>query len=188
VVGGAALARVGRAITFPARFQLVAAMNPCPCGMAGSEPGQCRCPDRVPERYTARISGPLRDRIDLWATMPRVPAASIVTGAPPEGSEAVAGRIRDARACQFARPQRRLNGRVSGRALRAACALDGAAEHRAIELAEIERLSGRGTERLLRVARTIADLAAAAAVGTDHLDEAARYRSPASRLDVRMAG
>ncbi len=186
--GRVAIARVGRAITFPARFQLVAAMNPCPCGMAGSEPGQCRCPDGVPERYTARISGPLRDRIDLWATMPRVPAASIVTGAPPEGSEAVARRIRDARARQVARPQRRLNGRVSGRALRAACALDSVAEHRAIELAEIERLSGRGTERLLRVARTIADLVAAPVVGTDHLEEAARYRSPASRLDVRMAG
>jgi magnesium chelatase family protein len=186
--GRVAIARVGRATTFPARFQLVAAMNPCPCGMAGSEPGQCRCADRVPERYTARISGPLRDRIDLWVTMPRVPAAAIVGGAQPEGSEAVARRIRDARARQVGRPQRRLNGRVSGRALRAACALDAAAERRAIELAEMERLSGRGTERLLRVARTIADLAAAPAVETDHLDEAARYRSPASRLDVRMAG
>lgn len=186
--GRVAISRVGRATTFPARFQLVAAMNPCPCGLAGSEPGQCRCADRVPERYTARISGPLRDRIDLWVTMPRVPAASIVIGGPPEGSEAVARRIRDARARQVARPQRRLNGRVSGRALRAACAMDGAAERRAIELAEMERLSGRGTERLLRVARTIADLAAVPVVGSEHLEEAASYRSPASRLDVRMAG
>jgi len=186
--GRVAIARVGRATTFPARFQLVAAMNPCPCGLAGSEPGQCRCADRVPERYTARISGPLRDRIDLWVAMPRVPAAAIVSGAPPEGSESVARRIRDARARQVARPQRRLNGRVSGRALRAACSMDSVAERRAIELAEIERLSGRGTERLLRVARTIADLALAPAVEPDHLEEAARYRSPASRLDVRMAG
>ena len=186
--GRVAISRVGRATTFPARFQLVAAMNPCPCGLAGSEPSQCRCADRVPERYTARISGPLRDRIDLWVTMPRVPAAAIVTGAPPEGSEAVALRIRDARARQVTRPQRRLNGRVSGRALRAACAMDGATERRAIELAEMEQLSGRGTERLLRVARTIADLAAVETVGVEHLEEAASYRSPASRLDVRMAG
>jgi magnesium chelatase family protein len=186
--GRVAIARVGRATTFPARFQLVAAMNPCPCGLAGSEPGQCRCPDGAPERYTARISGPLRDRIDLWVTMPRVAAAAIVSGHSPEGSERVARRIRAARAIQRARPQRRLNGRVSGRALRAACRLDTAAEHRAIELAEMERLSGRGTERLLRVARTIADLAGAVAVGSDHLEEAARYRSPASRLDVRLAG
>jgi magnesium chelatase family protein len=186
--GRVAIARVGRATTFPARFQLVAAMNPCPCGLAGSEPGQCRCADGAPERYTARISGPLRDRIDLWVTMPRVPAAAIVSGPSLEGSEAVARRIRDARARQAGRPQRRLNGRVSGRALRAACALNSPAERRAIELADMERLSGRGTERLLRVARTIADLASAPAVDTDHLDEAARYRSPASRLDVRLAG
>jgi magnesium chelatase family protein len=186
--GRVAIARVGRATTFPARFQLVAAMNPCPCGLAGSEPGDCRCADGVPERYTARISGPLRDRIDLWVTMPRVPAAAIVSGPLPEDTETVALRIRDARACQLGRPQRRLNGRVSGRTLRAACAMDGPAERHAIDLAEVERLSGRGTERLLRVARTIADLAGAAAVTSEHLDEAARYRSPASRLDVRLAG
>jgi magnesium chelatase family protein len=186
--GRVAIARVGRATTFPARFQLVAAMNPCPCGLAGSEPGHCRCADGVPERYTARISGPLRDRIDLWVTMPRVPAAAIVSGPLPEDTETVARRIRDARARQLGRPQRHLNGRVSGRTLRAACAMDGPAERHAIDLAEVERLSGRGTERLLRVARTIADLAGAAAVATEHLDEAARYRSPASRLDIRLAG
>jgi magnesium chelatase family protein len=186
--GRVAIARVGRATTFPARFQLVAAMNPRPCGLAGSEAGQCRCPDGAPERYTARVSGPLRDRIDLWVTFPRVPAAAIVSGLAPEGSEIVGRRIGEARARQAARPQRRLNGRVSGRALRAACSMDHTAEHRAIDLAELERLSGRGTERLLRVARTIADLAGAPAVESVHLEEAARYRSPASRLDVRLAG
>jgi magnesium chelatase family protein len=186
--GRVAIARVGRATTFPARFQLVAAMNPCPCGQAGTDPNECRCPDRVPEKYTARISGPLRDRIDLWVTMPRVPAAAIVSGEPPEGSEAVAARIAAARACQLGRPQRRLNGRISGRMLRAACAMDRSAERRAVELADIERLSGRGTERLLRVARTIADLAAASTVEVEHLEEAARYRSPTSLLEARLAG
>jgi len=185
--GRVAIARVGRATTFPARFQLVAAMNPCPCGQSGTDGQGCSCPPNVPERYASRISGPLRDRIDLWIVMPRIPAAALVTAHAPEDSATVAGRIAAARAMQLARPPGRLNGRVSGRALRAACALDELGERRAIELSELERLSGRGTERLLRVARTIADLAGAARVAPEHLDEAARFRSPASRVSQRMA-
>ncbi|HKG56302.1 MAG TPA: YifB family Mg chelatase-like AAA ATPase [Candidatus Limnocylindrales bacterium] len=186
--GRIAIARVGRATTFPARFQLVAAMNPCPCGNAGSDAPPCTCAANVPERYASRISGPLRDRIDLWVLMPRVPAAALVGGATPEDSPAVAARIVSARERQMSRPPGRLNARVSGRTLRAACRLDAAAERRAIDLAEMERLSGRGMERLLRVARTIADLAAADRVEPVHLDEAARFRSPASRLSQRLAG
>ncbi len=186
--GRVAIARVGRATTFPARFQLVAAMNPCPCGLAGSDAGDCRCPLNVPERYANRISGPLRDRIDQWVVMPRVPAAALVAAALPEDSATVAARIADTRARQLGRPPGRLNARVGGRALRSVCGLGRDAERRAIELAEVERLSGRGTERLLRVARTIADLAGAAVVGPAHLDEAARFRSPASRLPQRLAG
>jgi magnesium chelatase family protein len=185
--GRVAIARVGRATTFPARFQLVAAMNPCPCGQSGTDGQGCTCPPNVPERYASRISGPLRDRIDLWVVMPRIPAAALVTANAPEDSATVAARIADARSRQLGRPPGRLNGRVSGRALRAACALDEFGERRAIELSELERLSGRGTERLLRVARTIADLAGAPRVGPDHLDEAARFRSPASRAFQRMA-
>jgi magnesium chelatase family protein len=186
--GRVAIARVGRATTFPARFQLVAAMNPCPCGLAGSDAGECRCPVNVPERYANRISGPLRDRIDLWVVMPRVRAAALVSGATPEDSATVAARIADARARQAARLPGHLNARVAGRTLRAACNLDAAGERRTIELAELERLSGRGTERLLRVARTIADLAGDRSVEPSHLDEAARFRSPASRLAHRLAG
>jgi magnesium chelatase family protein len=184
--GRVEIARVGRATIFPARFQLVAAMNPCPCGQAGT--ADCRCPTAVAERYAARVSGPLRDRIDLWVTMPRVPAATLVGGPAPEDSPTVAGRVAAARHVQHARQARGLNGRVRGHALRAICALDRAGERRAVELAELEQLSGRGTERLLRVARTIADLAGAERVEPVHLDEAARYRPPATRLAQRLAG
>jgi magnesium chelatase family protein len=185
--GRVSVARVGRATTFPARFQLVAAMNPCPCGYAGDEPGRCRCGPGVPERYTGRVSGPLRDRIDLWVTLPKVAPAALMTRSEPESSAVVAARIADARQRQWTRNGGRLNGRVSGRELRTICALTTLAARRAVELADLEGLSGRGTERLLRVARTIADLAGASAVEGGHLEEAARFRSPASRLSVREA-
>ena len=184
--GHVSIARVGRATRFPARFLLVAAMNPCPCGYAGDSSGRCRCPVGTPERYARRVSGPLRDRIDLWVTMGRVPPASLIGGRDPESSAVVAGRIARARTIQAGRGGR-INGRLSGRVLRAACGLSPAAAVRAIALAELEGLSGRGTERILRVARTIADLAGADRVASAHLDEAARFRSPGSHLDAREA-
>jgi magnesium chelatase family protein len=185
--GRVAISRVGRATTFPARFQLVAAMNPCPCGNAGVDGAICKCGPTLPERYLARISGPLRDRIDLWVLMPRVPPAALVRAAEPEGTAVVGRRFVEARARQLGRLPGRLNGRISGRALRAACQLGPAAERRAVELAELERLSGRGTERLLRVARTIADLAGAEVVEEPHLEEAARFRSAVGRLESQLA-
>ena len=184
--GFVSIARVGRATRFPARFLLVAAMNPCPCGFAGDPSGRCHCPIGLPERYAGRVSGPLRDRIDLWVTMARVPPEALIAGRDPESSAVVAARIAAARDVQ-ARRAARLNGRLSGRALRTACDLSPAATARAIALADLESLSGRGTERVLRVARTIADLAGTARVRPEDLDEAARFRSPASRLDAREA-
>jgi magnesium chelatase family protein len=118
--------------------------------------------------------------------MARVPPEALIAGRDPEPSTVVAARIAVARQVQGRRAAR-LNGRLSGRALRAACDLSPAATARAIALADLESLSGRGTERVLRVARTIADLAGSLRVGPDHLDEAARFRSPASRLDAREA-
>jgi magnesium chelatase family protein len=185
--GRVSVARAGRSTTFPARFQLVAAMNPCPCGYAGGEPGRCRCGPAVPERYTGRVSGPLRDRIDLWVSMPKVAPAALISGEEPESSAAVAARILAARERQQARGTGRLNGRTSGRELKRAAALTPVAARRAIELADLEGLSGRGTERLIRVARTIADLAAAPVVLGEHLEEAARFRSPMSVLEAREA-
>jgi magnesium chelatase family protein len=186
--GRVAISRAGRATTFPARFQLVAAMNPCPCGYAGTEDGRCRCALGVIERYAARVSGPLRDRIDLWTSLPRVPGAALVGGPEPEDSATVSARIDAARGRQRARPGGRLNARLSGRTLRAACRLDGAATRAVVLLSELERLSGRGTERLLRVARTIADLDMVDAVGVVQLEEAARFRVPSARPVDALAG
>jgi magnesium chelatase family protein len=186
--GSVAVVRVGRAEVFPARFTFVAAMNPCPCGQLGAADRTCSCPPGVPERYLRRVSGPLRDRIDLWVQVDRVPPAALIGVDAPEGSASVAARIAAARLRQRTRSKHVPNGRVRGRALRAACGLDALSTERAIVLAEREGLSGRGTERLLRVARTIADLAGADVVGPDHLDEAARFRAPVERPTLRAAG
>ncbi len=172
------IARAGRVITFAARFQLVAAMNPCPCGFAGSYPeDRCRCTIPEIERYTRRVSGPLRDRIDLWVSMPRVPSARLISGQDPEDSATVGSRIAAARA-RAALDRGRANGRLRGRALRRACRLSEAATRRVADLAEAELASGRGTERLLRVARTIADLDGKIAVEVAHIEEAAWFRAP----------
>ena len=188
--GRVAIARAGRATTFPARFQLIAAMNPCPCGFFGSDRG-CPCPEGVVERYQRKVSGPLRDRIDLWVEMPRVAPGAVVGEAGSEGSATVAARIAAARDVAAARLSPadgvRLNGRLTGRALRAACALDAAAERHVVRLAELEEASARGTERLLRVARTIADLAGDAVVAEPHLDEAAWFRAPDARRAAALA-
>jgi magnesium chelatase family protein len=175
--GWVAVARVGRAVTFPARFQLVAALNPCPCGWAGDPAGRCSCPGGVPERYLNRISGPLRDRIDLWVGVPRLAPGELLRMARPESSAAVAARIAAGRQRQLA-ARGRLNARLAGRSLRTAAALDTRGERRAVALAERAGLTARATERLVKVARTIADLAESEGVLSEHLEEAARYRPP----------
>ena len=180
--GEVSIARVGKAAVFPARFQLMAAMNPCPCGHAGEGDGRCRCQPAAVERYAGRVSGPLRDRIDLWVHMPRVRPDEYVGQSPMEDSATVKARIVEARRRQLARGL--LNARLSGTRLRAACQLGPAEQAHAIRLADQEGWSARGTERLLRVARTAADLAGKDRVEGSELDEAARFRSHsgASRL------
>jgi len=177
----------GRAATMPARFQLVAATNPCPCGHHGDADGSCVCARGVAEAYVGRISGPLRDRVDLWVGMPRVPPRVLVAGPEPEASAVVATRIAAARSRQLARQGRRLNARAGGRSLRAIARLTSTTAGRLAALAEHEQLSGRGTDRLLRVARTIADLESADAVAIEHLEEAARWRAPARRPLTALA-
>jgi magnesium chelatase family protein len=185
--GRVAISRVGRSTVFPSRFQLIAAMNPCPCGYAGSDGRPCECAAAVVDRYSRRVSGPLRDRIDLWVHLPRVRPDDYVRAPASEGSSAVAARIAAARTAQLARSGCPNSG-LSGRALRSACALGAAEQAHAVRLAELDGWSARGIERLLRVARTAADLGGSAAVEARHLDEAARFRPPGRRLGQLVAG
>lgn len=172
------ISRAARQSNFPAQFQLVAAMNPCPCGYAGDPRERCRCtPDQI-QRYRARISGPLLDRIDLTVEVPRVPLAEL--GAPrgehDEDSTTVRQRVARARAHGLQRAGR-ANADISTRELERDCAL-GAAERQWFETA-LERLglSARAYHRTLRVARTIADLdGGAPLLDRAHLAEALQYR------------
>ena len=185
--GRVAIVRVGGSVTLPARFQLVAAMNPCPCGGAGTENGSCRCGTGVPERYAGRVSGPLRDRIDLWVEMPPVAHAQLLGRQRPESSAIVAARIAAARDVALRRGGV-VNARLEGGRLRAACALRAPDEALTASIAAAVGLSARGVGRLLRVARTIADLGGAPAVRREHLEEAARFRVPSGPYAGQLAG
>jgi magnesium chelatase family protein len=152
-------------------------MNPCPCGYAGDPSGRCRCSPDAITRYGARISGPLLDRIDLHVDVPRLAQSALHGGASPgEASLAVRARVAAARARQLERA-RRANAWLAGRQLERDCAL-GARDAALLERAcEQLGLSARAYHRILRVARTIADLAGADAIETTHLSEAISYRS-----------
>lgn len=175
------ISRAARQAEFPARFQLVAAMNPCPCGYAGDPNGRCRCTPDLLERYRARVSGPLLDRIDLHVDVPRVPQSELRRDSSPgESSAVVAARALIARRRQLDRAGKP-NAQLSNREVERDCALAPR------DLALLERaserlgLSARAYHRVLRTARTIADLAGAGNIDTAHLTEALAYR----RLDCR---
>jgi magnesium chelatase family protein len=164
---------------------LVAAMNPCPCGHLGDPRHDCRCPLPLIERYRSRISGPLLDRIDLHVEVPPVRLQDL-REEPAESSAVVAARVEAARGRQLARRNgerpARVNATLEGAALRRSCALDDSG--RALLDAAFERLglSARALTRILRVARTIADLAGAGGVEATHVAEAIQYRSLDRRL------
>lgn len=169
------IARAAHQAEFPARFQLVAAMNPCPCGYHGARSGRCRCtPDQV-ARYRGKLSGPLLDRIDLQLEVPALAAEELQATPRSEPSAAVRARVVAARGRQQAR-QGKPNARLTPREVETHCTPD--ADGAALLRQAMARLglSARAYHRLLRVARSIADLAGSPAVTSEHVAEAVQYR------------
>ncbi|WP_374618919.1 YifB family Mg chelatase-like AAA ATPase [Pandoraea sp.] len=174
-LGQVTISRAGGQATFPAAFQLVAAMNPCPCGDLGHPSRRCRCTSEAVARYRNRLSGPLLERIDLHVEVPALSAETFAAPASGEPSEVVALRVGQARARQLSR-QGQLNCELSSRALEVQCVLRTSAQdvlHRALTQ---HHWSARTYHRVLRVARTVADLEDCAAIEAHHVAEAVQYR------------
>ena len=173
--GRIVISRAARQAEFPARFQLIAAMNPCPCGHHGSALRQCRCAPDAISRYQGRISGPLLDRIDLQVEVPAVPAETLAATPDGEASAAVSERVSRAQQRQLAR-QQCLNAALAGDAIDRHCALDTPASKFLQAAAARLGWSARSFHRVLRIARSAADLAGSADIGVAHLAEAIQYR------------
>ncbi len=169
------ISRAARQMEFPARFQLIAAMNPCPCGYLGDSPGRCRCSMEKIDHYRARISGPLLDRLDMHVEVPRMPASALHPRAEDESSEVVASRVRCARQRQLAR-QGCANATLTNREIHEHCRMAPDARKMLERATTSLGLSARAHHRILKVARTIADLAAEEAIGAAQISEAIALR------------
>jgi magnesium chelatase family protein len=177
--GKVSIARAARQAQFPARFQLVAAMNPCPCGHCGDRSGRCRCtPERI-ARYRGRISGPLADRIDIKLEVPAPREAELIAPVAGESSTAIRDRVETARQIQLAR-QGKANALLGTREIDRHCATDKEGDQLLRHALARMLLSARAYHRVLRVARSIADLAGKGAITAEHIAEAIQYR----RLDA----
>ncbi len=173
--GNVTIARSNMTLCFPARFMLIAGMNPCPCGYFGDATRECRCTPAIIQRYLARISGPLLDRIDIHIEVPAVPYKELRSETVAETSSTMRQRVETARERQALRGCS--NSALSPRALRGFCKLDSAGE-RTLELAVRKlSLSARAHDRILKVARTVADLDGSDSIAAKHVAEAVQYRS-----------
>src|SRR5262245_22867913 len=187
--GRITVARAQGHVTYPARFQLIAAMNPCRCGHLAAQP--CGRAPRCAEDYQGRLSGPLLDRIDLHIDVPAVSPTDLALPPPAEGSAAVARRVATARARQAARYAEapgghriRTNAEADGAVLDEVATPEAAGRALLARAAERLRLSARGYHRVLRVARTLADLDGSPAVGRRHVAEALSYRKVAAGVEA----
>ncbi|MDD4714999.1 MAG: YifB family Mg chelatase-like AAA ATPase [Oscillospiraceae bacterium] len=176
--GQVSISRMSGTISYPSRFMLVCAMNPCKCGWYGHPSGRCACSQRAVDSYVGRLSGPLLDRIDLFVDVPALAFEDLSRHTPAESSSAVRQRVNAAREIQRRRqPEADCNARMSPARLRECCRLDEACEKLMKAAFDRMGLSARSYDRILRVARTIADLDGASLIGTDHLAEAIQFRN-----------
>lgn len=179
--GVVTISRALRSSTFPADFMLVAAANPCPCGYRGDPRRSCNCTAPQIERYMSRISGPLMDRIDIHIEVPAVPfeelAASGAAATTSDQMRSDVVRARGAQAARFGNGQTRYNAQMSSRDVRRYCVLDAACTQLLRQSVEELGLSARAHDKVLRVARTIADVAGCDQIGEEQLSEAVNYRS-----------
>ncbi len=178
--GFVTISRAARTVTFPSRFTLAAALNPCPCGYFNDGRRSCTCTPLQIARYLSRISGPLLDRVDLQVEVPSLSAGEIGGMEPGESSTVIRARVETARAVQRERFRRfsvRDNGAMATRHLRKLCPVDETGRQLLENAVEKMGLSARAWDRILKVARTIADLAGSASIESDHLAEAIQYRA-----------
>jgi len=178
--GTVSIARASMSLTFPARFMLAAAMNPCPCGYFNDRTRDCHCTQPMIQRYVSKISGPLLDRIDIHIDVPAVNYKELRGNASPEGSEQIRARVLRAREVQlnrFAKERIYCNAQMSTRQIRAYCELSTDGERLLERAMGQQGLSARAHDRILKVARTIADLEGATSLDGKHLAEAIQYRT-----------
>jgi magnesium chelatase family protein len=187
--GAVTIARASGTFSYPARFMLVASMNPCPCGYRGTRSAECRCDDAAVAKYVSKLSGPLLDRIDLQIEVSRVAFDDMVRAERAERSATIRERVIAARARQrerFTHTNITCNAEIPGSAVRIQCKLDEDAMRLLAHASQKRQFSARALDRIARAARTIADLADSDAIRNEHVAEAIQYRS-LERIDHRAA-